>query len=406
VKILLYGLNYAPEPTGIGKYTGEMAAFLAARGHQVRAVTAPPYYPHWRVTAGYSAWAYRREECQGVRVYRCPLWVPAHPSGLTRLLHLSSFALSSLPVILGQAFWRPDLLLCIAPAIASAPAGWLAARLGGSRAWLHIQDFELDAALRLGMLPALLRPLERLLLAAERILLKRFERISTISQRMLEHLWQKGIPPERTASLPNWVDTSLITPLPGPSPLRSAWGIPENQTVVLYSGNFGHKQGLETLVQAARLLQDEPGILFLLCGEGAARPLIEQHAQGLSNLRIQPLQPAEHLNDLLNLADIHALPQRGDTADLVMPSKLGGMLASGRPVIAAAAPGSELAGVVGPLGVIVPPEDPAALAEAIRSLRQQPDVRLALGQRGRQFVLEHWDNQIVLSKFCQEIEAL
>ncbi|MBN2145770.1 MAG: glycosyltransferase WbuB [Anaerolineales bacterium] len=403
MKILIYGLNFAPELTGIGKYTGEMAAFLAAHEQQVRVVTTPPYYPQWQVAEGYTAWAYRKEEWQGVEVYRCPLWVPRRPSGLTRLLHLSTFALSSLPVMAAQIAWKPALVINTAPAIASTPGAWLAARLAGSRAWLHIQDFELDAALKLNML-TVLNPLAKLFQSLESALLKGFDRVSTISQRMLEHLWQKGVPREKTYYLPNWVDETVIYPLAGESPYRSEWQIPPGQLVILYSGNMGHKHGLEVLVEAARLLQGENDIGFIFCGEGAARPLFEQSASRLPNMRLMPLQPARRLNDLLNLADVHVLPQRADTADLVMPSKLSGMLASGKPVIAAARPGTELAQVVGEVGIVVPPEEANTFAEAICSLARDADRRDVLGKRGRQYILEHWAKQPVLEALLQEIK--
>jgi len=95
LKILLYGLNFAPEPVGIGKYTGELAAWLAARGYELRVITAPPYFPAWNIAASYHN-RYAVEHRAGINLQRCPLWVPRRPSGLTRLLHLASFALSSL----------------------------------------------------------------------------------------------------------------------------------------------------------------------------------------------------------------------------------------------------------------------------------------------------------------------
>ena len=150
MKLLLYSLNYAPEPVGIGKYSGELAEWLAAQGHEVRVITAVPYFPQWRARDN----RYRREQRQGVSVLRCPLWVPRRPSGLTRLLHLASFAISSLPVLIGQWRWRPELVLTVAPAFFCAPGTLLLAKLCGSRtrSWLHIQDFELDAAFELGLL--------------------------------------------------------------------------------------------------------------------------------------------------------------------------------------------------------------------------------------------------------------
>jgi len=102
MKILVCSTNFAPEPTGIGKYSGEMAAWLAARGHEVRAVAAPPYYPTWRVAGNYRWPPYRREQWSGVEVWRAPLWVPKSPHGLTRVLHLLSFAVMSFPVMLRQ----------------------------------------------------------------------------------------------------------------------------------------------------------------------------------------------------------------------------------------------------------------------------------------------------------------
>src|SRR5689334_15562358 len=111
MRLLIYGLNHAPEPTGIGKYTGEMVAWLAGRGHDVRVIAAPPYYPAWRIAEGSSGWLWRGERRDGARVVRCPLYVPQRPSGKTRLLHLASFAATSLPVALAQAVaWRPQLV--------------------------------------------------------------------------------------------------------------------------------------------------------------------------------------------------------------------------------------------------------------------------------------------------------
>ena len=151
MKILLHGINFAPELTGIGKHTGEMAAWLAARWHVVRVVTAPPYYPDWQVADGYSSRSCRRHTWQGLDVWRCPLWVPVRPGGLKRLLHLASFALGSLPVMLRQIVWRPDGVWMVEPALLCAPAALGVVRLGGARALLHIQDFEVDAAFDLGL---------------------------------------------------------------------------------------------------------------------------------------------------------------------------------------------------------------------------------------------------------------
>ena len=116
MRILICGINYTPELVGIGKYTGEMAEALANAGHEIRVVTAPPYYPDWQVAAGFCAWHYRSQFLKGVKVWRCPLWVPHQPSGLKRVLHLASFAISSLPLMLWEGlFWRPDIVFVVEP---------------------------------------------------------------------------------------------------------------------------------------------------------------------------------------------------------------------------------------------------------------------------------------------------
>jgi colanic acid biosynthesis glycosyl transferase WcaI len=405
MRILILGINFTPELTGIGKYTGDLAHYLTQRGHQVHVVTAPPYYPHWRVITGYRSWAYQQEVIEGAIVYRCPLWVPRHPRGFNRLVHLVSFAISSFPIMLAQSRWKPQLVLCIAPAIVSAPTAWLTARLAGCKAWLHIQDFELDAALRLDMLPGLAWA-SNIFQRLERTLLNSFDHLSSISIRMLAHLAGKGVPADKVSLFANWVDCEVITPTNRLNSFRSEWHFSEETVIILYSGNMGHKQGLETLIESARLLHSNPAIQFVLCGEGAARASLQQQASNLSNVHFHPLLPAGQLNQLLNTADIHALTQRRNAADLVMPSKLSGMLASGRPVIATALPGTELAAVIEQVGVLVSPENPAELVKAILLLTQHPELRQKLGQRGRSYALTYWNKLTVLNSWIQEVESL
>ena len=272
LKILIVGLNFHPELIGAGKYTGELAAYLASQGHQVRVITTPPYYPHWRVQPNYQAWQYRKETWRGVEIQRCPLWVPRHPTGLTRLIHLVTFAFSSLPALVAQFRWKPAVVLCMAPTLMNAPFVLAFARLIGTRTWLHIQDFELDAAAQSrNVTGPEIHPIHWHG-SLERFLLTRFDRVSTISENMLTLVVQKGVPAETSFLLPNWVDTSEIFPMDDTNPLRSELGIPQAKKVILYHGNLGRKQGLEILIETAALLQDHPEILFVICGEGAARP--------------------------------------------------------------------------------------------------------------------------------------
>ncbi|HCS39519.1 MAG TPA: colanic acid biosynthesis glycosyltransferase WcaI [Anaerolineaceae bacterium] len=406
MKILIHGLNFSPELIGIGKYTGELAQWLAAAGHEVHVVTAPPYYPDWKVRPPYSAWRYQTENWQGAKVVRCPLWVPRHPSGITRIIHLISFAVSSFFAMISQIKFKPDVVISIVPTLfAASTTEWVASRCKAT-SWLHIQDFEVDAAANLGMVHSK-NIMMRLAIQWEKSILNRFDCISSISNQMVKRLITKGVPEEKTVLFPNWVDTKIIYPLPTEdNTYRSKLGISNDQIVILYSGNMGSKQGLGLIVDVARKLQENHQLVFVLCGNGSSRSELEKSAIGLINLKFLDIQPIEELNHLLNSADIHILPQQAEAADLVMPSKLLGMMASGKPIIATAHPGTELANVVSQTGIVTPPGDVDALVQAILQMADSPDLRNDLGSNSFQMVNNIWNQEKVISDFQRKLIGL
>jgi colanic acid biosynthesis glycosyl transferase WcaI len=399
MRFTLYGINFAPELTGIGKYSGEMADWLAQRGHAVSVVTAPPYYPQWAVLPGYSGRRYASERWGAtgdVSVIRSPLWVPSKVSGKTRLLHLLSFAVASAPALLWSLLRRrPDVLFVVAPTLMSLPVALVLGGLLRIPVWLHVQDFEVDAMFDMGVVRASGR-VARWAYAIERFLMRRCDRVSSISVRMCERLVAKGVAPGRVVMFPNWVDVSAIHPLTGANAYRAQFGLGDRDTLVLYSGNLGEKQGLEVVLDAAEKLAGRPDIRFVIAGDGAARARLQARAQGLANVRWLPLQPMERLNELLNAADIHVLPQRGDCADLVMPSKLTGMLASGRATVGTAVPDSQLGQVLETCGVRVEPDDAVLLASALQGLADDSERRGRIGAAGREFAIAKMSREAIL----------
>ena len=378
MKILLYGINFAPEPTGVGKYTSEMAEFLVGAGHQVRVVTAPPYYPQWKVGKGYKAWRYVRETWRGMELWRCPLWVPVKPGGKRRVLHLLSFAIASLPVVLRQALWRPDMVWVAAPAFACTPGALLAAKLCGAKAWLHVQDFEIDVAFDVGLLKGGL--LRRAVARLESWLLRRFDVVSSISRRMTARAAEKGVREERIVYFPNWVGLDGHGPEAGTARYRKELGLADAAVIAMFAGTLGAKQGLHMIPQAAKLLARRcPQVHFVVCGDGVMKPMLEAAALALPNLHLLPLQPKERLGELLATADMHLMTQNKGVADLVMPSKLGPMLVSGRPVIATVDPGTEVAEVLKQCGIVTPPGDAEALAAVVEQLATDPERRRGMG---------------------------
>jgi colanic acid biosynthesis glycosyl transferase WcaI len=295
--------------------------------------------------------------------------------------------------MLWQVAWRPDVVLTVAPAFMCAPAGLLTAWLCRAKCWLHLQDFEVDVAFGMGLLKG--RLLQRIALRMESSLLRRFDTVSTISGRMMQRLCAKGVTVGKTRYLPNWVDLTRAMPLN--NGYRTQLGIAEDAVVVLFSGSLSGKQGLMVIPDTAKLLRSRDEIVFVVCGEGVMQSKLQAAAAGLPNVRFMPLQPSGQVSELLAMADIHLLPQSPDAADLVLPSKLGGMLASGRPVIATCRAGTEISEIVSQCGLVVAPENSMQLAHAISTLADDPERRKSLGRRARTFAENNFERHAVLS---------
>jgi colanic acid biosynthesis glycosyl transferase WcaI len=415
MKILICSINFHPELIGIGKYTGEMASWLSSRGHNVRVVTAPPYYPGWSLSNEFLNWFWTLSVWQGVVIWRCPIWVPKKPNGLKRILHLLSFALSSFPVMIAHIFWRPDVVLAIEPPLFSAPTALLVARISGAKSTIHIQDYEVDAAFDMGILKGAL--LRSLILKFEKYLLLKCNLVTTISNKMLEKARVKMGNSGSVELFPNWIK---ITNAPrtnndehtnlNSNYYRDSFKFPRDAVIAMYSGNMGEKQGLEILAEVARLSQlDEflvDRLFFVFCGNGAGRDKFERLCKGLPNIQFLDLRPANEFEDFLSIADIHLLPQRLDASDLVMPSKLAGILASGRCVLACTNPGTELALVVEGRGMITYPEDAKSFLEALRLLVNNEALRLRLGSAGKDFALKNLDMESILLNFEIKLNEL
>lgn len=406
MNFLLYGINFSPELTGIGKYSGEMAQWLARNGHEVRVVTAPPYYPDWKMQSPYRN-RFLIERHGRLHVYRCPLFVPKSPKTISRLVHLMSFALSSLLALFGLLRWRPDVVIMVEPTLFCAPGALLYARMTGAKTVLHIQDYEVDAMFGLGLMRRGF--VARWADSVESWLMRRFDRISTISQSMMRHALEKRVQKERVLFFPNWVDTDFIRPDVDRMLFRRRWGIPESTRVVLYSGNMGRKQGLEMVVEAACRLRQDTSVMFFMVGQGAARDELEDMARskGLVNMRFEPLQAYAELPCLLALADIHLVVQKKGAADVVLPSKLTGILAAGGHALITAEADTEL-------GVLTAQNPGIALRVEPESL---DDFCAGLGQLlarescetnmlARNYALRFLNQEAVLKQFEADMQAM
>jgi colanic acid biosynthesis glycosyl transferase WcaI len=402
MRIQILGINHAPELIGIGVYTSELASFLASQGNDVTVVTGKPYYPDWRVFEAYRRFGYIKSTEDGVRILRCPIYVPKRCNGIRRIIHHMSFALSAaIPMLIKAKRQPPDLIISVAPSLLSSPVARLAARLSGAKSWLHIQDFEVEAAFATALLPRE-HWLGRLALAFERAALPGYDRYSSISPQMCAKLRQMTNPDARIVEFRNWSNTDDIFSAVSSSPYRREWNVKE-KNVALYSGNIANKQGIDIIVAAAKLLRDRTDLLFVICGEGPNKDKLIEQAAGLPNIRFEPLQPRQRLQDLLSLATVHLLPQLDSAADLVLPSKLTNILASGRPVVATARPGSGLASEVEGCGILTPPEQAQSFADAIVRLISDNALYSKVARAARERAEERWSKATILDRIQSEM---
>ncbi len=407
MKLLIYGLNYSPELTGSGKYTGEMAEWFSQQNAGVRVVTAPPYYPEWKIAPGYSGWRYRKQAINGVDIIRCPLYVPAQPSTITRLLHLASFAFSSFWALFFCLKWRPDVIITIAPTVFVAPTALLFGVVTRAKTLIHIQDYEVGAMFGLGMMNQGI--VGKLALKVESWIFRHFDRVSTISSKMIQLAENKGVNPDRILYLPNWVDTSFVTPQSDGNGYRSKWGFTASHHVLMYSGNIGRKQGLEIIVEAASAFKDNDHVQFVIIGQGAYRTELECLARnsGLTNIHFKDLVPYEDLPQLLAAADIHLVVQKKGAADVVLPSKLTSILSAGGNALITAEKDTELGLLVEKhpgIAELVEPENLNAFLAGINRLLKKDTKKT--NKVARAYAVNYLAKDAILFRFYDELREL
>jgi len=401
--LLALGINYWPDETGIAPFATGRCEYLAACGHEVIACTGPPYYPQWRVPDAYRRRLFSHEQRNGVTILRSWIYVPRRLTSLKRVLHEASFICSSFIRALGNA--RPDLIFATSP-----PLGLTASAIALSRIWrvpyvLHVTDLQPDAAVDLGMLPQgrLIKALYRLEAAGYR----NAALVSTLTEAMRRRIIAKGVPADKVVLFSDWVDPQLFS-IAAPETSRHA--TPDAPFIVAHFGNMGVKQGLDVIIEAARLSRDDPGIVYLLVGDGAARPTLEAKVCELQlpNLRFWPLQPHDRFLELLAQSDVCLVTQQRTVSDIVFPSKVITLLAAARPVVASVGTGSEVARVIAEsgAGITVAPEDPRALADAVMRVRADPALSARMGLAGRSYAIDRWERETVLKSTEKRLASI
>ena len=412
MRILFHALHYGPDPGGAGPFNSQLGAWLVERGHEVTVISTPPHYPQWEVAEAYRGRGAVHEVIDGVDVHRVPLYVPSAEElgARTRILHETSFNVSSLRRLVPELFTRPgyDLVLSICPPLQTAVSGLSYARARRIPFVFFLHDLQVDQAVDLGMIrnPRAVRAMY----AIERSILRRSSLVATHTPEMRRRVIAKGVDERDTVLLPTWADTDTITPAERDNDFRRELGVDLDTTLVLYAGGMGEKHGLDTVLEAAHELDDRTDIEFVLIGAGPKRAELEAAAarMQLHHLRFWPLQPLDRMPEILAAGDVHLVIQKGDAADLMMPAKLTSILAAGRASVGTAVPGTAVAEVLEGegAGVVVAPDDPAALAAGIARLAADPDLRTRLGEGARSYAERVLSRDVVLGAFERRLLEL
>jgi colanic acid biosynthesis glycosyl transferase WcaI len=397
MRILFIGINYWPEETGIAPFNTGRAEYLAAAGHEVTVCTTFPYYPAWRLAPVHRTSVMTREVHNGVTILRSRIYVPARPTAITRIVHEASFIAAS--VARALAHRRPDVMFVVSPPLGLSTAGTLLGKLWGVPYVFHVADLQPDAALDLGMLRA--GATARFLYAVERAAYRHAALISTLTPAMRAKIIAKGFPAERVALFSDWTNPEFfeVPPNRGGATFRQNFGL-QDKFLVVHAGNMGFKQGLDVVLGVAELSRHDPTIAYLLVGDGAMRTTLDEaaRAKGLDNVHFLPLQPRPVFLDLLACTDLALITQQRCVADIVFPSKVLGLLAGARPVVASLSAGSEVSRVLNEsgAGVVVEPENPKTLWRTIGELRADPSRRALMGSQGRLYARRRWDRDFIL----------
>jgi colanic acid biosynthesis glycosyl transferase WcaI len=405
MRVVVWGINYAPEITGIAPHNVALCEFLQRHGHDVEMVTTFPYYPAWQKRPEDRLTFFRTHRIDDVRVRRCWHFVPARASAWKRIVHEATFVLTSTIRILSLK--RPNAYIVVSPPLLLGTAAWFVGKLKGSPFVFHVQDLQPDAAVGLGILKAGL--FTRVLYRLEAFAYRHAVCVSGISEEILEAFRHKGVPERKLILFPNAVALPERGEIPPAGRFRAKHGFAPNEFLAIYAGNLGIKQGLHLLLDAAELLRSDKDIRIVIAGDGAVREMLEQdaHERGLTNLSILPLQFGSDYKELLVDADISLITQQSGSGNAFFPSKLLITLAYSSPVVTVSDEGSALARVVaeGRFGRNILPGKAELLAGTLRDLMQNRQQLRDWGAAGRNYV-ERFEQRKVLEKFVVWLERL
>ncbi|HXQ23792.1 MAG TPA: glycosyltransferase family 4 protein [Candidatus Acidoferrales bacterium] len=395
MRLLFLNRSFWPDPEATGQLLTELCVDLS-RDHDVTVVAGPSYHVP---TEGRGLW--QREALGRVAILRT--WGMRLPKRrlLGRLLNLGSYYTLAAGAALRVA--KPDVVIAETdPPLLGVLGAALQARWR-CRFVYYCQDIYPDVAEVTGGVRN--RALLSLLARANRLAYRKADLIVVPGRDMRQRLLRKGVPPEKIAVLPNWIDCDAVRPLED-NAFRTQFG---DKFVVMYSGNIGLSQQLDTVLDAARRLRDDARILFVFIGEGARKQWLAEAARrdGLDNVRFFPYQPKAQLAASLGAADLHLVPLQAGVAGCLVPSKIYGVLAAARPFVALMEEEAEVAALAREFGVgfVSPPGDAVALVQIVQSAVAHPTTLKTMGRRARALAEHQYHRPILTRRFADLLNA-
>jgi len=403
VKITLIGVNFYPEDSAIGLYSTQMAESLAAYGHEISVITGAPYYPQWKIADAYKKKPRFLKETYGsMNLFRYKQYTPAKPSFLKRVIHIIDFTIGS--YFNQRKIKQCDLVISIVPFTSSAYLGNIHKKRFNIPHWIHIQDFEFDAAFQSGLIQSKKEKksfIYKALMKLEKRIFSKADRISTISQTMLTKL--EGKSTSQRYFLPNWIDEDAINP----SKSKQHPYLSSNKFKILYSGNIGDKQDWDFFNALIKQL-DFSRFEVIIVGDGAKRVQLAGIIENYTGIKFHLPVAYSALSDLLCSADAHILFQKEEVIDTVMPSKILGMMASAKPSIITGHLDSEVKKIIenSKGGFYFSNNSLSNVINQLNILSTNSQKANEIGLQARNYVVNHFSKDKILQDFVNELKKL
>jgi len=405
MRVIVWGINYAPEITGIAPHNVALCEFLQRERVDVEMISTFAYYPAWRKRPEDRLLLFRVDRINGVPVHRCWHFVPQRVSAWKRIVHEATFIVTS--TLQALLLRRPDLYVIVSPPLLLGMAAWLVSTLKRASYVFHVQDLQPDAAVGLGMLRA--GWFTRVLYWLEAFAYRHATRVSGISEEILNAFRAKGVPEAKLILFPNGAVLPDDSRIPARGQFRAKNGFAADEFFAIYAGNLGVKQGLNILLDAAEQLRGSDKIRIVICGDGAERAALEKSMEDrrLTNVSMLPLHFGLDYQELLADADVSLITQQSGSGNAFFPSKLLVTLAHGSPVVTVADDKSALARAVaeGRFGVNLRPGQAEQLATTFRELAQDRERLRQWSHNGRIYV-RRFEQRALLADFYRQLQSL